>query len=661
MKLTGGRNLILLLMAGVIVFSVTLFWLCYTFDNKYTASGPQPENGLLMLGNDTLEKHPVVFLTNGWEIHRGKLLTPDDFAEELRPDEYVYIGQYGGFEGSDAGRSPHGSATYRINIIIPSTPAAYALELPEIYSAYTLYINGVKVEQFGNPDPANYRPQTGNSIISFLAQNRIEIIVAVSDFSHMYSGMVYPPAFGIAQAVAGMIHMRLIIRVVVCTIALALTLLFLAVSFRMPSDLHRGKDTYKDRATLLFGMICLCFVGYTCYPLVKSIIRGGLWWYGIENFCFCAMLLLVMLLQRTITGDKSKFLKIFIAFGTLVCALSLARVILPSGVPRLLAAYSLLLDIYIWSAAFFLTVNMIRSAGKNTQYGATMLAGILFFDCALVMDRLLPLFEPIHFGWFTEIGGFAIVVTLGIVMVQEALRHYRDKLALEGKIEGIESFVEMQRGYYPVIMESVDKALRASHDLRHHVNVIRGFVSSGKQKELMEYTEKYAAEFSGMSPFTFCENDVVDVILRHFAILAERDGISFTVDAAIPETLPIENADLCTVISNLLENALEACAYINASGFGVADAPVIGVSGDKSINVIIKQIGKNLTILVDNSFDGTVKIRRNTIMSRKRNNREGIGLASVRAVAEKYGGGAQFKPDHKRRIFHSEVIMHICT
>ena len=644
MNLIGGRNRILLLMAGVIVLSVTLFWLSYTFDNKYTASGPQPSTGLLTLTEATLKEYPVVFLTQGWEIHRDRLLAPYDFAQGLRPDEYVYIGQYGGFEGSDVGRSPHGSATYRLNINIPSNPAAYTLELPEIYSTYKLFINGVKAEQFGDPDPANYRPETGNSSVSFLAQNRIEIIVAVSDFSHMYSGMVYPPAFGIANAVSGMIQTRLISRAAVCTIALALAIFFLTVGYRIPSGSLHGRTTGRDRAMLLFGAICLCFIGYTCYPLVKTLTRGGLWWYGIENFCFCAMLLLVMILQRTITGDKSRFFRVFIAFGALVCVFSLVRAILPSGVPRLLAAYSLLLDIYMWSAAFFLTVSMIRSAGKNTQYGATMLAGVLIFDCALVMDRLLPLFEPIYFGWFTEIGGFAIVLTLGIVMVQEALRHYRDKLALEGKIVGIESLVEMQRGYYPVIMESVDKALRASHDLRHHVNVIRGLVSSGKQKELMEYTEKYAVESSGMSPFTFCENDVVDVILRHFAILAEREGIRFTVDAAIPETLPIDNADLCTVISNLLENALEACAYIS-------------VSGDKSINIIIKQIKKNLTILVDNSFDGTVKMRRDAIMSRKRNNRVGIGLASVRAVAEKYGGGAEFKPDHKRRIFHSEVIM----
>jgi hypothetical protein len=508
------------------------------------------------------------------------------------------------------------------------------LELPEIYSAYTLYINGVKAEQFGDPDPGSYRPETGNASVSFLAQNRVEIIVAVSDFSHMYSGMVYPPAFGTPQAVSGMIQMRLIVSAAVCTVALALALFFLALGFL----------TRKDRAMLLFGAVCLCFAGYACYPLVKSVFRSGLLWYVIENFCFCAMLLLAMLLQRNITCDKSKFSTVFIATGASVCACSLLRTVLPSGVPGLLAGYSLLLDFYVWAAAFFLTVSILHSVVKNIQYSATIVSGILVYDCALVMDRLLPLFEPIRFGWFTEIGGFAIVLTLGIVMGQEALRQYRDKLALEGRIEGIETLVEMQRNYYPVILESVDKALHASHDLRHHVGVIRGLVSSGKYDELLAYTEKYTAGSTALSSFTFCENYVADIILRHFAVLAEHEGICFQVDAVIPETLPVDNADLCIVFSNLLENALEACAYLEE---------------DRKIIVIVKQIKNNLTILIDNSFNGTIRMRGGVFMSSKRQNREGVGLASVRAIAEKYGGGAEFMPDYERKIFASEVVISI--
>ncbi|MCL2488772.1 MAG: ATP-binding protein, partial [Oscillospiraceae bacterium] len=301
MKRHSGKRMYIWFMAGVILFSITLFWICYQFDNKYTAGGPQADNGLLTLDAATLHDYPVIFLTHGWEIHRGGLLTPEDFAENRRPDEIVYIGQYGGFEGNNPYGNPYGRATYRLNIVIPPEPAAYTLELPEIYSAYRLFINGVQAEQFGNPGPEHYYPQTGNATISFLAQNRVEIIVAAADYSHMYSGMVYPPAFGSPHEVSGMIQTRLTIRAAVCSVAAALALFFLFVGFFMK----------KDRAMLLFGAICLCFAGYVCYPIVKTIFRGGMGWYGFENFCFCAMLLLVILLQRTISGDKSRLSNLF--------------------------------------------------------------------------------------------------------------------------------------------------------------------------------------------------------------------------------------------------------------------------------------------------------------------------------------------------------------
>ena len=621
-------------MTGVIVFSVTLFLLCYRFDNKYAMIDPQPENGILVLEEEMLIRNPVVFLTQDWEIYRGRLLAPADFTANSRPDEYVYIGQYGGFEGDSIQSSPHGCATYRLNIVLPPDPASYTLELPEIYSAYTLYINGVRTEQYGNPALEGYRPETGHSSVSFLAQNRVEIIVAVSDYSHMYSGMVYPPAFGVSPAVSAMIQTRLTVRTAICSIALALALLFLTMGYLMK----------KERSMLLFGAICFCFTGYVCYPVVKTIFRSGMWWYGFENFCFCAMLLLVIMLQRVISDDHRKLSLEIAGIGVLVCACSLLRAFLPSVGLSLIAGYSLMIGLYKWAVAFYLTSSIIRSPGQNIVYGYTLLAGIVVFDCAMVMDRLFPLFEPIRFGWFSEIGGFAIVLTLAAVVGQEALRHYREKLALEGRIAGIESLVEMQRAYYPVILESVEEARRARHDLRHHVSVIQGLVLSGNHKELESYVQEYAAGIAGLKPLVYCENHIMDVILRHFAVLTEQEGVDFRVHAGIPDTLPVDNADLCILVGNLLENALEACAY---------------VAGEKRITVTVKQIRNNLVILVDNNFDGKITEKAGVLASRKGRNRIGKGLASIQAVATKYGGEAEYNPDQENKQFTSQVIIPI--
>ena len=108
--------------------------------------------------------------------------------------------------------------------------------------------------------------------------------------------------------------------------------------------------------------------------------------------------------------------------------------------------------------------------------------------------------------------------------------------------------------------------------------------------------------------------------------------------------LSIDNADLCGVIGNLLENALEACAY---------------VIGDKWIAVTIKEIRGELVLLVENSFDGYSRLRGDMPVSRKRRNRMGSGLLSVKKTAEQYAGSAAFKPDAQAGVFCSEVFLKI--
>ena len=76
--------------------SMGLFTLVYRLDNKYRLQTPQPINGILFYEP---EQFPVVYLINGWEYYRQKLLTPEDFQEDAPlPDDYIFIGQYGGME-----------------------------------------------------------------------------------------------------------------------------------------------------------------------------------------------------------------------------------------------------------------------------------------------------------------------------------------------------------------------------------------------------------------------------------------------------------------------------------------------------------------------------------------------------------------------------------
>ena len=136
-----------------IVVSSALFYLLARTDNKYASPASQPIGGVLILTEEELAARPLRFLIQQWEFYPGKLFTPSDFASGT-PSAYrqfVSIGQYGGFEAGNAARSPHGSATYRLTFNLPSPMRTYALELPEVYSACRLYVNGVQLLSLGIP------------------------------------------------------------------------------------------------------------------------------------------------------------------------------------------------------------------------------------------------------------------------------------------------------------------------------------------------------------------------------------------------------------------------------------------------------------------------------------------------------------------------------
>jgi len=620
-----------LILLAAISLAACMFTLCYNLDNKYTENAPRAVNGRLLLDEEALDRAPVFHLVWGWEFYRDALLSPEDFwPGQSLPHEVIFIGQYPGFEAGDPSRSPHGSATYRLRIAVPAEPRSYTLELPEIYSAYRLYVNGELLAEMGNPDPGHYRPLTGNSTVTFRAQDSIELILAVTDYSGFYSGLTYPPAFGEPRAVSGLLTARFAVRLAACVLALGLGLFYLITGILS----RRGPG-------ILYGLMCFFFVGSVCYPVTKTLLATGPAWYGFESFCYCAMLFCVLLIGGRITGAPEKALKAAAAIGLFVCAAVLAAPFFVIGNLPLMTAYSSMMNLYSWALAAFLTVRAARGVYRGRIDGEIILWGVAVFDCALVMDRLLPLYEPILSGWFTEIAGAALMGCFGAALARDTVRQAREKLVLEGRIDSVSRLVELHRSYYPVVLEGIQDARAARHDLRHHMRLIRELAAEENLSALTHYLKEYRADTEGERTLSYTRNYVADTLLRHFAALAAAGNIRFEVRVDMPEHPVVPDAALAIVLGNLLENALEGCAALPED--------------KRFITVSIRLWNRELCVIVRNSFDGTLAASDGRMLSRKRSGREGMGTSSVKAAAERLHGSAAFTAEDG--VFKAEVIL----
>lgn len=516
---TGADEGTLRLAMGALLVAVlasALFMLLYRFDNKYQYPGNQPIAGVLMLSGEEFEAHPLRFLTREWAYYPGVLLTPEDFAKGSPQNymQYVSIGQYGGLDVGNPSREAHGSGTYRLVLSLPSPGRVYALELPEVYSACKLYIGGQLALELGETGEEAYQSGLQNRIVSFYGLGQVELLLAVTDYSGYYSGLVYPPAFGDQYSVEQMRQTRLFLRTAILLLALG----GMVIAGYFGIRLRRGQ-------ALLFAAVCLCQAVSACYPLVHTFFLLPFQpWYVMELLCSCMMPLLVVLLQNGLCGFSKRTGLIFVLPGLLLLLPGMAAVAFPGRISfQWREAFSGALDLLKAYEALYLIVTCSKLLRRNRK-NRTLLGAAIFFAVSLVFDRLLPLYEPVYSGWFPELGGLAVAVGLSAVLWAELGQAYREKLVLEQERDGLRRQLSFQEEHYRALTGQIEQTRAARHDLKQHMRLLQSFAASGDTEAMIRYVNEYELPAGVGSARTYSNRHAADAILQHYAARARESG-----------------------------------------------------------------------------------------------------------------------------------------
>lgn len=182
--------------------------------------------------------------------------------------------------------------------------------------------------------------------------------------------------------------------------------------------------------------------------------------------------------------------------------------------------------------------------------------------------------------------------------------------------------LNMQKRYYAALSENVEKARKSRHDLKHHITTITRFAELGDKEELLNYCNKLVQMQYSEVDIPYSGNAAADGVLYHYAVIAKKNNIDIKI-SGIFQSGEIADVDLCVLLGNALDNAVTGCLTVDNKRF---------------INISTKNDGNVLAVMISNSFDGIVKIQNEKILSRKRDNRVGIGIISIRSVCEKYDG-----------------------
>ena len=133
-----------------------------------------------------------------------------------------------------------------------------------------------------------------------------------------------------------------------------------------------------------------------------------------------------------------------------------------------------------------------------------------------------------------------------------------EKTKLESDAYLMEIAAKIMKERLQLTESSMQKDRVMRHDRRHFEAVLYQLLEEGNTEE----AKKYLAERLAMEPhpvMRYCENTTVNAAISHYMACAKMEKISMTVFANIPSGLSVDELELAIVISNLLENAINAC------------------------------------------------------------------------------------------------------
>ena len=187
---------------------------------------------------------------------------------------------------------------------------------------------------------------------------------------------------------------------------------------------------------------------------------------------------------------------------------------------------------------------------------------------------------------------------------------------------------------------------KAKHDLKNQLI----FLLERCEKKEYEELEQFLQELIEKVPLdnltlAKTDNSIVDALVNYKYSIAKRFDIDFSVKLDIPVHLPFDNADMCIILGNVLDNALEA----NMSGN----------IDKKYVKLNMRMDTNNLFIIVENSFDGKIKTdTKGHVITLKTNKVEehGLGLGSIQKAVDKYSG--IMKVSYTDMIFTTEILLY---
>ena len=223
--------------------------------------------------------------------------------------------------------------------------------------------------------------------------------------------------------------------------------------------------------------------------------------------------------------------------------------------------------------------------------------------------------------YFVEIASVLRLVSSAMVVIcimSVALRYSKEVQLRKAS----DKLLENQLRHYEEVVEKNRSLHEFRHDYRNNMFAINALLNKDEVETAKEYISGMNDSLATTYSRFMTGNFLADAILTDKAVAAEKRGIKLDFEGRIPQN-SIANIDLCTILSNAIDNAISG-----------ADG-----STDAEISVSANDDAERLTLTVKNTVLKKVEIKDNAIKTTKSDRENhGFGLNAIKKTAQKYGG-----------------------
>lgn len=355
---------------------------------------------------------------------------------------------------------------------------------------------------------------------------------------------------------------------------------------------------------------------------------------------FTMIVIPVFLLE--IRKKKNFLLYPFVVIGTSVIAISISFLIaLVIGVPDYVVRKdNLMISICQGIPTLILLIFYIYrkfKGYKQIQVYLGVSQYVLFYIGAICSFLMLSAIQFISSGGGSEssikASGFAVsvsCVTFVILCLWQGIIVHR-KIELQEQNRMNEKYMELQAEYFRQVLEQDEKMRRFRHDMNAHMVVMNSYCKNGENEELKRYLESVMKESAICDMSIYTGNQGIDAIIKQLVTEAEQKQISIEIEGKLPKETRAAIYDLCTIISNLLKNAVEACEKIE-------DAK------RRMIKMEVASYNTEVFITIKNTINEKVTVKNNCLITSKTDTRNhGLGSGNVKRAVEKYHGNITYQ------------------